>query len=148
MVEHVRVLAVGSEIKRPKNTGDAPEPAIVRGARAVTLEVTPRMGEAVAVAARLGSLSLALRSFATVSRDPAASAPEFVSSAVERAPMWAGDISRAVRQLPHARPVAPPAVARPVIIYRGSQKSDTSSVAQAGGPGLGVPPLPAVPAER
>jgi len=149
VVEHVRVLAVGSEIKRPKNDGDA-DVAVVR-ARTVTLEVTPRMGEVVAVAARLGSLSLALRSFATVSRDPAAPAG---ASAPERKPIWAGDISRAVRDLPRTRPVqsgapsAAPAMPRTVTIYRGSEKSDTSSVAQAGGSGQGVPPLPSVPAER
>ncbi|MBC8640929.1 Flp pilus assembly protein CpaB [Caballeronia sp. EK] len=149
VVEHVRVLAVGSEIKRPKNDGDN-DVAVAR-ARTVTLEVTPRMGEVVAVAARLGSLSLALRSFATVSRDPAAPAG---ASAPERKPIWAGDISRAVRDLPRTRPVqsgapsAAPAMPRTVTIYRGSEKSDTSSVAQAGGSGQGVPPLPSVPAER
>lgn len=149
VVEHVRVLAVGSEIKRPKDTGNTNDPPAVVRARTVTLEVTPRMGEVVAVAARLGSLSLALRSFATVNRDPAASAPEVASTPAERAPIWAGDISRAVRELPRARsapaamPAAAPAMARPVTIYRGSQKSDTS-IAQAGG----VPPLPTVPAER
>ncbi|SAL01590.1 Flp pilus assembly protein CpaB [Caballeronia ptereochthonis] len=150
VIEHVRVLAVGSEIKRPKLSGDT-DVAISR-ARTVTLEVTPRMSEVVAVAARLGSLSLALRSFATVSRDPAV--PPGASSAAERAPIWAGDISRAVRELPRARPAqagapsAAPTMPRTVTIYRGSEKSDTSSVAQAGGPGQGVPPLPAVPAER
>ncbi|SAK61731.1 Flp pilus assembly CpaB [Caballeronia temeraria] len=149
VVEHVRVLAVGSEIKRPKIDGDA-DVAVAR-ARTVTLEVTPRMGEVVAVAARLGSLSLALRSFATVSRDPAAPAG---ASAPERKPIWAGDISRAVRDLPRARPTqtgapsAAPAMPRTVTIYRGSEKSDTSSVAQAGGAGPGVPPLPSVPTER
>jgi pilus assembly protein CpaB len=149
VVEHVRVLAVGSEIKRPKNDGDN-DVAVAR-ARTVTLEVTPRMGEVVAVAARLGSLSLALRSFATVSRDPAAPAG---ASAPERKPIWAGDISRAVRDLPRTRPAqsgapsAAPAMPRTVTIYRGSEKSDTSSVAQAGGSGQGVPPLPSVPAER
>ncbi|BAN25699.1 Flp pilus assembly protein CpaB [Caballeronia insecticola] len=150
VVEHVRVLAVGSEIKRPNNSGGDADVAVVR-ARTVTLEVTPRMGEVVAVAARLGSLSLALRSFATVSRDPAA---PMGASAPERKPIWAGDISRAVRDLPRAHPVqtgapsAAPAMPRVVTIYRGSEKSDTSSVAQAGAPAQGVPPLPSVPAER
>ncbi|AET90905.1 Flp pilus assembly CpaB [Burkholderia sp. YI23] len=150
VVEHVRVLAVGSEIKRPKANGDN-DVAISR-ARTVTLEVTPRMGEVVAVAARLGSLSLALRSFATVSRDPAS--PTGASAATERKPIWAGDISRAVRELPRAprapagAPSAAPAMPRTVTIYRGSEKSDTSSVAQANGSGQGVPPLPSVPAER
>jgi pilus assembly protein CpaB len=148
VVEHVRVLAVGSEIKRPKNNGDAPE--TISRARTVTLEVTPRMGEVVAVAARLGSLSLALRSFATVTRDPAASA-----SSTERAPIWAGDISRAVRDLPRSHTpkastgnVAPP-MPRTVTIYRGSEKADGSSVAQVSGAADNTaPPLPTVPTQR
>ncbi|SAL66592.1 Flp pilus assembly protein CpaB [Caballeronia telluris] len=149
VVEHVRVLAVGSEIKRPKNNGDAPE--TTSRARTVTLEVTPRMGEVVAVAARLGSLSLALRSFATVTRDPAASA---AASSTERAPIWAGDISRAVRDLPRSHTphastgsVAPP-MPRTVTIYRGSDKADGSSVAQVSGAADTAPPLPTVPTPR
>jgi len=154
VVERVRVLAVGSEIKRPK-TGDAPD--ISNRARTVTLEVTPRMGEVVAVAARLGSLSLALRSFATVTRDTAA---PFAGSAATSAPVWAGDISRAVRDLPRAHVIpatssistaSVSAMPRAVTIYRGSEKADaTTSVAQANGtPAPGdLPPLPAVPAPR
>jgi pilus assembly protein CpaB len=121
-------------------------------ARTVTLEVTPRMGEVVAVAARLGSLSLALRSFATVTREPAASS---VGSASSSAPVWAGDISRAVRDLPRAHTVqatssAPvQAMPRSVTIYRGSDKADsTSSVAQTSGPAGDTPPLPTVPTPR
>jgi pilus assembly protein CpaB len=159
VVEHVRVLAVGSEIRRPKNDSDGQDAAIAR-ARTVTLEVTPRMGEVVAVAARLGSLSLALRSFATVTRDPAIPASS-ATAANERKPIWAGDISRAVRDLPRSRQpsnnaanAAPAAQAAPrmVTIYRGSEKSDSSSVALAGGGAPGIagvaPPLPALPAER
>lgn len=100
VVEHVRVLAVGSEIKRPKPNGVTSETAVTP-ARTVTLEVTPRMGEVVAVAARLGSLSLALCRFDTETRDPNATAAVAASSA-EREPIWAGDISRAVRALPYA----------------------------------------------
>jgi pilus assembly protein CpaB len=155
VVEHVRVLAVGSEIKRPKPNGVTPEN--VTPARTVTLEVTPRMGEVVAVAAHLGSLSLALRSFATETRDPAASAAVAASSG-ERTPIWAGDISRAVRALPHARapqastggPSAPP-LPRTVTIYRGSDKADSSgeggaTQTVAANSAAGAPPLPTVPA--
>ncbi|CAN7662671.1 Flp pilus assembly protein CpaB [Paraburkholderia terricola] len=149
VVERVRVLAVGSEIQRPKN-GEAAD--ATNRARTVTLEVTPRMGEVVAVAARLGSLSLALRSFATVTRNPAASA----SADSPPPPVWAGDISRAVRDLPRAHapqgtstsastssgPAAPPTVT----IYRGSERSDAlSSVAQSSGSaGNNVPPVPSL----
>jgi pilus assembly protein CpaB len=155
VVEHVRVLAVGSEIQRPK-TGDTPDAN--NRARTVTLEVTPRMGEVVAVAARLGSLSLALRSFATVTRDPAA---PFAASVAMSAPVWAGDISRAVRDLPRAHTFQPtsssiptasiPPIPRAVTIYRGSEKADaTTSIAQANGtPTAGdVPPLPAAATPR
>ena len=144
VVERIRVLAVGSEIQRPKS-GDAPD--VTNRARTVTLEVTPRMGEVISVAARLGSLSLALRSFATVTRDPAASA-----SAGSPPPVWAGDISRALRDLPRARSpqgvttgarsgsASPPTVT----IYRGSDRSDalSSSAQSSGAAGNNVPPLP------
>jgi pilus assembly protein CpaB len=152
VVEHVRVLAVGSEIKRPKNNGDSSEP--IARARTVTLEVTPRMGEVVAVAARLGSLSLALRSFATDKRDPNASATAAApASSAQHAPIWAGDISRAVRDLPRSRqtqvsaPVRVVAPARPVTIYRGSEKGEAgATVAQVGGSSDAAPPIPSVPA--
>lgn len=146
VVEHVRVLAVGSEITRPKS-GDSPD-VLGNRARTVTLEVTPRMGEVVSVAARLGSLSLALRSFATVTRDPAVATP---ASAALPAPVWAGDISRAVRELPRVGAVqvaaaAPAAVmARPVMIYRGSEKSDPVT-ANTGTDG--APPIPTLPTGR
>lgn len=146
VVEHVRVLAVGSEIKRPKS-GDTPDSN--NRARTVTLEVTPRMGEVVAVAARLGSLSLALRSFATDRRDPAA-AP---LAAAQSAPVWAGDISRAVRDLPRQHTVAAgrsaPAMAPTVIVYRGSQQSDAQpDMSSPGGANGNIPPLPTVAAPR
>ncbi|WP_277183711.1 Flp pilus assembly protein CpaB [Caballeronia sp. BR00000012568055] len=155
VVEHVRVLAVGSEISRPKNNqGELPES--MSRARTVTLEVTPRMGEVVAVAARLGSLSLALRSFATASRAPAASGA--TQTAVdERTPIWAGDISRAARALPRSQKAAVAATsstttnapaARAVMIYRGSEKSDGSSATQVAGNTEGAPPLPAVANQR
>jgi pilus assembly protein CpaB len=153
VVEHVRVLAVGSEIKRPKANSDTPDTGV--RARTVTLEVTPRMGEVVAVAARLGSLSLALRSFATVSRDPAAaSAAAASTSSADRTPIWAGDISRAVRSLPRTErsqpsapgaPAAVPVARRAVQIYRGSEKLDGQSVAQTDGAPGNMPPLPSLP---
>jgi len=154
VVEHVRVLASGSDISRPKSGA----PDHIERVRTVTLEVTPHMGEVVAVAARLGSLSLALRSFATVSRDPYALASGTASASAAgdapRAPVWAGDISRALRDLPKAHVAAvrigagaPPPMPKSVTVYRGSEKADsTSSVAQAGGDG--VPPLPTVAAPR
>jgi pilus assembly protein CpaB len=157
VVEHVRVLASGSAISRPK---DGNSPDLHERVRTVTLEVTPRMGEVVAVAARLGSLSLELRSFATVSRDPFAlasgSAAAAAPTGAQLAPVWAGDISRALRDLPRPHAVAvstggaaAPPMPHTVTVYRGSEKADstaTSSVAQGGGDG--VPPLPSVATPR
>ncbi|MGI4985519.1 MAG: Flp pilus assembly protein CpaB [Janthinobacterium lividum] len=165
VVEHVRVLASGSEILRPKN-GDAADTH--QRARTVTLEVTPRMSEVIAVAARLGSLSLALRSFATVSRDPYAlgTAPGANHDAANPlpAPVWSGDISRALRDIPAPRPIhintpAAPPPPKVVTIYRGSERSDTVSSSNPGGNqggqgnvgGMNVaamPPLPAVAMPR
>jgi pilus assembly protein CpaB len=155
IIEHVRVLASGSEIVRPKNA-NANE--IGNRARTVTLEVTPRMTEIVAVAARLGSLSLSLRSFATDTRNAhmanglnglMSPTPPAVRSDAELQPVWAGQISRALRQLPQARAAAAPReiVMPPTIaIYRGSDKGERSvntarSIDASGGAAV-MPPLP------
>jgi pilus assembly protein CpaB len=146
IVEHVRVLAVGSEFQRPKD-GDTPDGGN-RTARTVTLEVTPRMGEVVAVAARLGSLSLALCSFATEMRDPNASATVATTQTTQSQPVWAGDISRAVRELPprHAS-TAPGGAPADVLVYRGSERSDSGTAVVAGA-GAGVPALPPLPVNK
>jgi pilus assembly protein CpaB len=127
VVEQVRVLAVGSEITRPK-IGDGPDSN--NRARTVTLEVTPRKGEVVSGASRLGRLSLALRSFATLTREPAVAAP----AASQPVPVWAGDVSRAVRDLPRKHAIegvatnklepAPPTIQ----VYRGSEEGGMTSV--------------------
>jgi pilus assembly protein CpaB len=161
VVEHVRVLASGSEIVRPK-TGNPNEGN--NRIRTVTLEVTPRMGEIVAVASHLGSLSLELRSFATASRDPAqatlpsmapAVAPAPASDA-ERPPVWAGDISRALRQISQPQhvatvgvPSAPAPAPHVVMVYRGSDQGGADqSATQTAGAGNGGPPLPTLPVAR
>lgn len=166
VVQHARVLAVGSELVPAKDS------VIDTNARArtVTLEVSPHTAEAIAVAARLGSLSLALRSFATLDRSAsAASAAYATSDALPSAqPVWAGDISRALRALPgnsrnavSGSPLPSGPVAQPTVtIYRGSNsttQTDSGGVSMnrggggssdAGGgnaptsPTIGVPPLP------
>ncbi|HTH61596.1 MAG TPA: Flp pilus assembly protein CpaB [Paraburkholderia sp.] len=151
VVQHARVLAVGSDLQPAKDTSDANTRA-----RTVTLEVSPHTAEAVAVAARLGSLSLALRSFATLDRTSnAASAADATSDSLpDTKPVWAGDISRAVRALPgsasresaatSATPARVAAAPASVVIYRGSTPST-----QAGNDGAtttsGAPPLPPLP---
>lgn len=114
----LRVIAVGSTLQRPKDSdGASPNAA----ARTVTLEVTPRSAEAINVAARLGDLSLALRSFAHTGNQPL-SAPPDTEAGTERAPMWAGDISQA------ARAAATPSAASPTVqVLRGSNSGSATT---------------------
>lgn len=137
VAERVRVLAVGSAFRRPKDDAAAPNTS----ARTVTFEVTPHSAQAITVSAHLGSLSLALRSFAT--RDRHASDVEDVSQT--RTPVWAGDVSRALRSVgPTAGPGKAPTLAPQVIIYRGSNVGQAGEKPSAGAsPGAaGLPPLP------
>ncbi|MEA3116972.1 MAG: pilus assembly protein CpaB [Paraburkholderia sp.] len=137
VAERVRVLAVGSAFKRPKDDAAAPSTS----ARTVTFEVTPHSAQAIAVAAHLGSLSLALRSFAT--RDRHASDVEDVAQ-TRTPPVWAGDVSPALRAVTSTRS-GKSSLAPQVIIYRGSsvdQAGDRPSAGTSTG-APGVPPLPA-----
>ena len=148
VVERVRVLAVGSAFKRPKDD-DTQKSAANTRARTVTFEVTPRSAEVVTVAAHLGSLSLALRSFAT--RDRHVPQTEDVIEP-QSAPVWARDVSRGLRAMTAAAPSAPRGVAshmsssaRPVVVYRGSKQSDSGGSDFSGLPGGAaglMPPLP------
>ncbi|PMS17423.1 Flp pilus assembly protein CpaB [Trinickia dabaoshanensis] len=148
VAERVRVLAVGSAFKRPKDD-DTQKSAANTRARTVTFEVTPRSAEVVTVAAHLGSLSLALRSFAT--RDRHEPQTEDVIEP-QSAPVWARDVSRGLRAMAAAAPSAPRGVAshmsssaRPVVVYRGSKQSDSGGSDFSGLPGGGaglMPPLP------
>lgn len=113
----VRVIAVGQVLRAP----DAEAAAVPTNAsaRTVTLEVTPRDAESVAVVSRLGQLSLALRSLAVVRPGPdgTVAAPEQSSL-----PVWGKDISQVVRmsgqtvRAPSSGPAAPAAVQ----VFRGS----------------------------
>lgn len=148
IAERVRVLAVGTAFTRPKDDDKKPSEANSR-ARTVTFEVTPRSAEVVTVAAHLGSLSLALRSFATRDRN-ASQAEDVIEPQTE--PVWARDVSRGLRTLAPAPQPAAHAVARhaspseqSVVIYRGSKQSDSLATRSLGlqinmtGP---LPPLP------
>jgi len=148
----LRVIAVGSSMKVPDNDGASPS---LRSAHTVTLEVSPEDAEKVAVATRLGQLSLALRSLASPRRsDTAAPSPEggepggIESQPEERAtlkPTWGEDVSVAVRmrdgnRKPTAATAAPPSV-RPVQVFRGSQRDN------GGGPAPSVPTAVVPPPE-
>lgn len=142
----VRVLAVGSAFHRPKDDTAAPNTR----ARTVTFEVTPKGAQVITVASHLGSLSLALRSFATRERHTAG-----VEEPAETltAPVWAGDVSRGLRSAEPSAPAAAmsgrgrgtpvhaPAEPRPVIVYRGSKQGEAGSSTAPGLP-AGLPPLP------
>ncbi|RQZ62824.1 Flp pilus assembly protein CpaB [Burkholderia sp. Bp9004] len=141
VVRRARVLAVGSEFQRAKTPASAPDVPV--RARTVTLEVAPRTAQVVLVATRLGSLSLALRSFATSDRRQAAGGDE---QEPDTPPVWAGDVSRAARdaaRVPSGRTdggARPPSQGNTVVIYRGSSVDDGSRGSGIGTPGL--PPLP------
>ena len=141
IAERVRVLAVGSAFKRPKDDAAAANTNI----RTATFEVTPAGAQSITVAAHLGTLSLALRSFAT--RDKHASDAEDVARA-QTPPVWAGDVSRALRAvaIPAAAPGRPAAHAQApqVVIYRGSKVDQAGESAQ-GGASPGMQPLPPLP---
>lgn len=135
VVERVRIIAVGSSIQRQtEDNGKA------NRARTVTVEVAPRAAEAVTVAAQLGNLSMALRSFALKDRDAADQddALNATASVVawdstrgnESRPVWGGDVSRALGAGEHGAPasdsegkITPPRSQR-VIIMRGSQRQE------------------------
>lgn len=92
VAHNLRVLAIDQQIQPARA-----EPALdARGVRTVTLEVTPRQSEQIAVAADLGKLSLTLRSLLSGTDEAAAAA--------EPKPVWAEDVSTALRDnIPAAR---------------------------------------------
>ncbi len=120
----VRVIAVGSQFRtgddEGRNGGHASR------ARTVTLEVDPHDGEKVAVATRLGQLSLALRSLATARPDTAA------PPAAADVPVWGRDVSAAVRSLADEDETAPREEPRPSAptlpqVFHGGQHRDSGT---------------------
>lgn len=134
VVERVRIIAVGSNILRQQEDADK---KVIR-ARTVTVELAPRAAEALTVAAQLGTLSMALRSFAVDARNLATGdeANDVAASVVawdqnrkeEQRPVWGGDVSRALGgDTPPSATTenhAEPAKSQRVIIMRGSQRQE------------------------
>lgn len=95
VVQQVRVIAVGSRFNRGADKADPIK------ANTVTFEAKPRVAEAITVASELGSLSLALRSFARTDTSMAAQDTETSvtawghGQAQTSGPIWGGDVSRA-----------------------------------------------------
>lgn len=145
IVEKARVIAVGSSFLQTTEPGTENRNESRAGnSRTVTIEVMPRAAEAVAVASRLGSLTLALRSFAITDRNAGrvtdAGSVAALEGKDEDGPLWAGDVSRAIagaaaQQMRGTRPAAigadttsaspAPAlrIARDIIIFRGSEQT-------------------------
>jgi pilus assembly protein CpaB len=125
VLSNVRVIAVGRTLRV-----DGTEKEDAKGgpakARTTTLEVRPSEAEVVAVAARLGSLSLALRSLATLQRPDEQTDPATGGGRRDSVPVWAEDVSMA-RRLTSVRekPVTPPAAPPPMVrVIRGSSGSE------------------------
>jgi pilus assembly protein CpaB len=133
VVENVRVIAVGSTFSPPReaNTGANPNGAVNR-ARTITAEVSPQVAEAVTVASHLGTLSLALRSFATTDRnEPSTGGAVVVAQspgANDIRPTWGGDVSRALAGAENGPPPPPPssgiAPKRSITLLRGPEKQE------------------------
>lgn len=136
VVENVRIIAVGSTFSPPRevNTGENANSAVNR-ARTITVEVNPQVAEAVTVATHLGTLSLALRSFATTDRnEPSTGGAVVVAQspgADDTQPTWGGDVSRALASAESTEnnPSPPPpssgiAPKRSITLLRGPEKQE------------------------
>jgi pilus assembly protein CpaB len=102
VLHNVRVIAIDQELMQGAT---APSPDLVGPSqtRTVTLEVSPENAERVAVATRLGHLSLSVIS-ADASNGPDAGS---ASSAANGDPItWAGDVSAALQSAKKAEPAA------------------------------------------
>lgn len=131
IAEDVRVLAIDQQlqVKTDPNAGGAPG----KVAATVTLEVTQDQAEHVAVAQGLGSLSLIIRSLDTAGTGKAPVAP---GSEEPRPPVWADDVSAAIKAMAKAAEKAepPPIPPQPrVWVVRGSQAEATGGTAATGG---------------
>lgn len=142
VLSDLRVIAVGSAMKVPEGENSTAQ----RGARTVTLEVVPHDAEKVAVAGRLGQLSLALRSLAA----HRAGVDEPLDLPPPSGPVWASDVSAAIRAAGNDQPrtdetgtTAPPATAK-VQIFRGS-KSDSAALDGTPMPSASPPTAPPKP---
>lgn len=153
IVENARVIAVGSTFRQTAGSeSEAAGAERSANIRTVTIEVMPRAAEAVTVASRLGSLTLALRSFAITDRDVEQSGAAGSVTALQDTqnmdgPLWAGDVSQAISNAAAleraARTGAPVAeggsmpraateYSRDIIIFRGSEQTTQTVVGSPG----------------
>ena len=90
VLHDVRVIAIDQMLAQGAEGASA---AAARQVRTVTLEVTPRQAEQVAVATRLGRLALVVRSAAAGADDASGASGEPPRPTIT----WAGDVSPALR---------------------------------------------------
>lgn len=114
----MRVVAIDQQVRQV-----ARDPAEKKGdiARTVTLEALPRQAEMIDVAAELGTLSLTLRSVPREDEDSSASAAAASDQPIQ--PIWADDVSHALRPTAKTEPTAA-TVAGPIHIIRGGVLED------------------------
>ena len=106
IAKDVRVLAIDQQLQ-VKAQQSGPEGKL---AQTVTLEVDPAEVEKIVVAGKLGDLSLTIRSLESSTS----------SAQADAGPMWAEDVSPALRKVaPPPKAVAP---AQTVVVYRGAEK--------------------------
>lgn len=142
IVQNARVIAVGGRIQGSDANPDT-------RVRTVTLQVAPRAAEVIAVATRLGTLSLALRSFAITDRNRAVNPGASVSAWTPDAPtpIWASDVSQAIETLdpldetPAVRPGIPvrPSAPHTVTVIRGTSSSTSTWQSPTEPPSVAAP---------
>jgi len=144
---NIRVIAVGSSFRRQKDGADGAFGNGSGPARTITLEVSPRAAEVIAVAARLGDLSMSLRSFAINDpKGPSDTASTLVADSLHQGdsgPVWAGDISQATRSIKPEKkndPAGSPGIPahNGVLILRGSNEVKTDTPVSAATPAAGM----------
>jgi pilus assembly protein CpaB len=103
VLENARVIAIDQRLVQ----GASPNDKEGQTARTVTLEVTEEQASRVAVATRIGRLSLSVRAaemVATPALAPGATGSMTATPARQNDLIWAGDVSRALPTGPEAQP--------------------------------------------
>lgn len=113
VLRDIRVLAIDQRLGEATGAQAGQAATERQGPRTVTLEVTPQQGETLRVAASLGSLALSLRSVGSPEEEAAGSTGQ--------APVWASDVSAALRG--HEPPAPGKPQARGIEIVRGTRAS-------------------------
>ena len=98
VLHNVRVIAIDQELMQGATPSNTPTGLGVGQQRTVTLEVSPRNAERVAVASRLGHLSLSVISADTPEGSPGQGGA--IDAAVNAPVTWGGDVSAALQPGP------------------------------------------------